>query len=467
MTPQDLRFSVFKLAFSGKLVEQRVDEKVDDSTAFIIDEPPFDAPEKWKWNYIGKVCDLYTGDSIAENVKKAKYEGLEEGFDYIGTKDVTFEHGINYDNGVRIPFVNNFKRAYKDCVLMCIEGGSAGRKIAILDREVCFGNKLCMFKATSVYNKFLYYYLQSSNFKAIFSDNLSGIIGGVSIKKIKNILLPIPPLDEQKRIVNKIEEILPLIDKYEQAWKSLELLNNEMPLQLEKAIIQFAMKGKLTKQLPEDGNGLDLLKKISDKKKILIKEKKIDKDKKISPLNPDDYPFEIPQNWAWTKLQNILDKLVDGDHNPPAGTSFETEYWMLSSTNIGNGVIENLDKKRFLTKNVFDVENERTRASKGDIFFTSVGTLGRSCIYDGKGNFVFQRSVSVMHTLINNKFLKYWFDSPYFQTMVVRNATGTAQKGFYLNQLADSLVPIPPLVEQERIVARIEELLLLCRKLVK
>lgn len=116
---------------------------------------------------------MYTGNSISESVKKAKYVGLKEGYDYIATKDVTFEHTIEYDNGVRIPVNDDFKIAYGGSVLMCIEGGSAGRKIGILDRNVCFGNKLCSFNSAEIVNTYIYYYLQSHEFKAFFMDNIS------------------------------------------------------------------------------------------------------------------------------------------------------------------------------------------------------------------------------------------------------------------------------------------------------
>ncbi len=173
----------------------------------------------------------------------------------------------------------------------------------------------------------------------------------------------------------------------------------------------------------------------------------------------DELPFEIPDSWEWVRLKSICTKLVDGDHNPPKGEMNETEYLMISSTNINNDRIENLDKVRYLRKEVFEQENLRTQATKGDIFFTSVGSLGRSCVYSGEYNLAFQRSVSVISTLIFNYYLKYCFDSGYFQVKVLKEATGTAQKGFYLNQLAESLIPLPPLAEQHRIVAKIEELL--------
>ena len=132
---------------------------------------------------------------------------------------------------------------------------------------------------------------------------------------------------------------------------------------------------------------------------------------------------------------------------------------MLSSTNINKNKLVELSKVRYLTKEVFERENERTKATTGDIFFTSVGTLGRSCIFDGNLNICFQRSVSVITTLILNKFLKFYFDSITFQNKVNREASGTAQKGFYLNQLSVSLIPIPPFNEQLRICEKLKGIL--------
>ena len=168
----------------------------------------------------------------------------------------------------------------------------------------------------------------------------------------------------------------------------------------------------------------------------------------------DEVPFDIPESWEWVRLESICTKLVDGDHNPPKGCSYETTYVMVSSTNINNDCIVELEKVRYLEKNIFDKENERTNAATGDIFFTSVGSLGRSCVYEGGLNICFQRSVSVIHTLIFNYYLKYCLDSAYIQQKIVREATGTAQKGFYLNQLALLLIPIPPIEEQHRIVSK-------------
>ena len=172
----------------------------------------------------------------------------------------------------------------------------------------------------------------------------------------------------------------------------------------------------------------------------------------------DEEPFEIPDSWKWIKLSSICNKIVDGDHNPPKGIEEKTEYIMASSRNINYDRLDDLENVRYLTKEVFEIENNRTKAEKGDIFFTSVGTLGRSCIYSGDYNICFQRSVTVLNTNINNQFLKYFFDSNFFQTYIIEHSTGTAQMGFYLKEMANSPIAIPPLNEQSRIVDKVSEL---------
>ena len=184
-------------------------EKIGKKEPTCIDsEIPFSIPDSWEWVRINTVCDVYTGNSINKKEKETKYTGLTEGYNYIGTKDVGFDNSIDYDNGVKIPKdLEKFKIAPSESVLLCIEGGSAGRKIGITNQDVCFGNKLACFKSFSEPNQFLYYYLQSADFKEIFISEKTGIIGGVSIGKLRNVLMPLPPLEEQKRIVNKIENL--------------------------------------------------------------------------------------------------------------------------------------------------------------------------------------------------------------------------------------------------------------------
>ena len=231
------------------------------------------------------------------------------------------------------------------------------------------------------------------------------------------------------------------------------------PQQLKNAILQQAIQGKLVEQRAEEGTGQELFEAIQDEKNNLIKEGKLKKQKALPDITEDEIPFEIPEIWKWVRLRDICTKIVDGDHNPPAGIKTETNYWMLSAININNGSLVELNRVRYLTKEVFEKANERTKVKPGDIFFTIVATLGRSCVYEGGYNICFQRSVAVITTLIYNYYLKYALDSGFVQQFMVVNATGTAQKGFYLNQVDKLLIPLPPLDEQKRIVEKIEELL--------
>ena len=173
----------------------------------------------------------------------------------------------------------------------------------------------------------------------------------------------------------------------------------------------------------------------------------------------EEIPFELPEGWEWCRLINICSKLIDGDHNPPKGEDTVTQYLMLSSTNINNDTLVELEKVRYLSKDIFDKENQRTDVNIGDIFFTSVGSIGRSCVYTGGFNICFQRSVSVIRTFILNEYLKRYLDAPFIQNKIAREATGTAQKGFYLNQLSNCLIAVPPINEQQKIANAVNKLM--------
>ena len=193
--------------------DNRYYEKVGKVITDITEDLPFEIPESWQWSRLSNIANLYTGNSINEAEKNARYTNVQ-GTEYIATKDVKFDNSIDYQNGVAIPnqYVANFRIAPAKSVLMCIEGGSAGRKIGILDQEVCFGNKLCCFAPYTDISEYLFYYLQSPLFFEIFSSNKNGIIGGVSVNNLKQLFIPLPPQDEITRIVNKIRAILKSIE---------------------------------------------------------------------------------------------------------------------------------------------------------------------------------------------------------------------------------------------------------------
>lgn len=163
-------------------------------------------------------------------------------------------------------------------------------------------------------------------------------------------------------------------------------------------ILQLAFSGKLTYQQEDDGTGEDLFAELQKTKKTL--DSKFNS-KKQEIVNEADFPFEIPNSWMWVRLKSLCTKIIDGNHNPPAGVNYKTEYVMLSAQNIIKDSISNLDKVRYITKDIFEEENRRTNLEKGDILLTIVGTLGRSCVFDGNENYCFQRSVSVIHALID------------------------------------------------------------------
>ena len=184
-------------------------EQIGKNLIDITDEIPFEIPNNWIWTSLSYVANIYTGNSISETEKKAKYTNVVGRY-YIGTKDVGFDNKIFYNNGIAIPrkYEQEFRIAPKHSILMCIEGGSAGRKIAILNQDVCFGNKLCCFSPFAGIERYIYYYLQSPSFIDMFNGNKTGIIGGVSIAKVKRILIPLPPQPELERIVAKIDEFV-------------------------------------------------------------------------------------------------------------------------------------------------------------------------------------------------------------------------------------------------------------------
>ena len=184
-------------------------EKIGGQIIDISEDIPFDIPDSWQWTRLGYIANMFTGNSISDTEKRTKYTYVN-GMEYIGTKDVGFDNRINYCNGISIPsdYLSEFKIAPENSILMCIEGGSAGKKIALTSQKVCFGNKLCCvdpYADTLV--KFVYFYLQTPSFFAFFFGNITGIIGGVSVNNLKKILIPIPPIKEQARMIKQLEQL--------------------------------------------------------------------------------------------------------------------------------------------------------------------------------------------------------------------------------------------------------------------
>lgn len=488
MTAQELKNSILQLAVQGKLVPQcKEDEPALELTRQIIErrnqveknhiktlssiseeEISFDIPESWIWLRLGDFCQVYNGNSINSTVKQEKYSQKCDGHCFIATKDVGFDHIIDYENGIYIPKEEtNFKVANAGSILLCMEGGSAGKKIGVLDRDVCFGNKLCCFTPYIIENQYLYHYLQSPMFFSSFFDSMTGLIGGVGSAKLKNLICPIPPLAEQERIVAKIEELMPLVEEYGKAEEQLTKLNAEFPDKLRKSILQQAVQGKLTERDPADEPASELIKRIKTEKETLMKSGKIKKEKPLPEITEDEKPFDIPDTWEWVRLSDICN-ISDGTHQTP--TYVEHGIPFISAQNV--------KPYRFLPENHRDVSyedyleyNKNISPEKGDILMARVGAgIGEAAIIDQD----FEFSIYVSLTLIkcyskefDMMYLLHVLNSPIGRKLAEKKTLGkgASQGNLNLIFIREFVLPIPPLAEQKRIVKRIEELLALCNEL--
>ena len=451
-------------------------EKVgNNESVCIADEVPFDIPDSWEWVRLSSVNEMYTGNSINQTEKKTKYTNLSAGYCYIGTKDVGFDHTIDYDNGVKIPYNSSkFKIAPKNCILLCIEGGSAGRKIAFTNQDICFGNKLCCFISYGINYLFLYYYLQSPLFQKIFKKNTTGIIGGVSVNTLKSLYFPVPPLAEQKRIIERILCVEQYLDLYAISENAITSLDNSFPEQLKKSILQEAVQGKLVPQDPNDEPASVLLERIRAEKQTLIKAGKIKKDKNESVIFrrdnshyekrgsdeiciDDEIPFDIPDTWEWCRLCNILTKLTDGTHSTPKYTN--TGIPFISVKDISNGKLNFNDCKYISIEEHQDLYS-RCNPELNDILLTKVGTTGIPVIVDTEKQFSLFVSVALLkfnNKLIFNKYVIQLINSSLVQKQVIKNTRGVGNKNWVMRDIANTLIAIPPSNEQHRIVAKLDE----------
>ena len=208
---EKIRAEKQKLYEQGKLKKKDLGELVVTKGD---DNSPYGKILSWKTSTLNRVTNLYTGNSI-NATQKQLYFSSGVGINYIATKDVDFNGNITYDNGIKIPdtYLDGFKISQPQSILLCLEGGSAERKIGMLDQAVCFGNKLCNLSFYSGNNKFLYYFLQSPQFLNDFQENKSGIIGGVSLKNLGNISIPLVPLAEQARISHRVEQLFEKVNQ--------------------------------------------------------------------------------------------------------------------------------------------------------------------------------------------------------------------------------------------------------------
>ena len=438
----------------------------------IADKVPFDIPDSWEWCRLSSVNDMYTGNSINQTDKKTKYTNLSTGYYYIGTKDVGFDHTIDYDNGVKIPYNNSkFKIAPKNCILLCIEGGSAGRKIAFTNQDICFGNKLCCFISYGIDYLFLYYYLQSPLFQEIFKKNTTGIIGGVSVNTLKSLYFPVPPLAEQKRIIERILCVEKYIDLYAISENAITSLDNSFPELLKKSILQEAVQGKLVPQDPNDEPASVLLERIRAEKQALIKAGKIKKDKNESiifrrdnshyeKLNgierciDDEIPFDIPDNWCWVRLGTISTYAQKKEKINAKNAS--PNIWELDLEDIEKG--GKLLKKANVSER--KAVGDKTMFYKGNILYSKLRPyLLKIFVADENG--ICTPEIVPFDTYCNiyNEYIATYLKSPYVDNFINTITYGVKMPRVGTETMVDLFVPLPPVEEQHRIVATYKSIL--------
>lgn len=422
------------------------------------------------------IANIYTGNSINETEKQRKYVGLSDGYNYIATKDVSFEHAINYENSVKIPYSeSNFRIAYKNTPLLCIEGGSAGRKIAILEQDVCFGNKLCAFQSLGVNPKYLYYYLQNPLFIQVFKSKTTGIIGGVSVNTLKTLIFALPPLAEQKRIVKEIERFEPLLAEYDKLEQQATKLDTEIYDKLKKSILQYAIQGKLVKQDENDEPANILLERIRAEKKVQLGKKYVesyiykgDDNCYYEHINgksvdiTDELPFDLPNGWVWSRLDDLAlykkgpfgSSLTKDMFVPKSETSvkvYEQKNAIYKSCSLGSYYIT---ANKYKIMKSFEVFPE-------DIIVSCAGTIGETYVLpsDAPKGIINQALMKIK--LFNQNIVDFYLI--YFD-YILKGQAQKSSKGSAIKNippfdiLKKMLMPIPPLAEQKRIVKKIDEI---------
>ena len=486
MTPEQLKASILQYAIQGKLVEQRVEEgtgeelyqqiqaekqrliqekkiKKEKPLAEISeDEVPFDIPESWKWVKVGNVGSWSSG-ATPSRTNPAYYGGI---IPWLKTGD------LNDGFIKKIPeFITDWaleKTSVRlnpvGSVLMAMYGATIG-KLGILDISATTNQACCAcIPYEGIHNKYLFYYLMSVR-RSYIGMAEGGAQPNISKEKIVNSLIPLPPLAEQKRIVAKIEELLPLIGRYAVAYEKLEQFNAKFPEDMKKSILQYAIQGKLVEQRAEEGTGEELYQQIQAEKQHLIAEKKIKKEKPLPEIAENEIPFDIPESWKWVRLNNIAESIVDCPHSTPKYLDMETEYCTIDTNCIdGKG---DITKWRYVDADTYTARIARLTPQKDDIVYTREGSICRAAILPEGPKVCLGQRVMLIRSAngVFPQFIRRLLMSP----MVIRKLTeqqkGIGAKHVNVSDVCNLILPLPPLAEQERIVAKLEEILPLCERL--
>lgn len=481
MTAQDLMNSVLQLAIQGKLVEQRAKEgtareliaQIRSEKERLIkagdikkEKPlpevtegdiPFEIPKNWEWVRLGKIGSLTRGNGIKRT------ETIDKGFSCVRYGELYTTYKIWFKD--TISFINEelysrCQKVQKGDVLMTLTGENKtdiAMAVAYLgEDDIAMGGDMTCWSNHLMEPLYLVYLLNSSYCISCKRKMATGdIIVHISNDKLATILLPIPPLAEQKRIVARIEELLPYIEKYDKVYTKLETFNKKFPEDMQKSILQYAMQGKLVEQRPEEGTGEELYWKIQTEKEKLIKEGKIKREKILPKITEAEMGFNIPKTWKWTHFGNIISLL--------SGTDFKPDDY--NDQGIGTVYItgaSNLDENGVLISRW--TETPRNMAYQGDVLLICKGSgYGKTVICDIKEAHIARQIMSIrkMENL-DMKFIKYYLNANF---AYLKSKGQGVIPGIDRNTVLNMVFPLPPYKEQKRIVTELEKIIPYCEGL--
>lgn len=489
MTPQELKNSILQLAIQGKLVEQRPEEgtgeelyrQIQSEKQKLIregkikkekplpeiaeDEVPFDIPESWKWGRFGELVFF----NIGKTPPRAEAQWWGTDVPWVSIADMPESGHI----------LSTKERVTSAAISEKFAGRTAKAGTLLMSFKLTVG-RVSILDVDAVHNEAIISIYPYADKETIIRDYLFEILpltsqSGESKNAIKgktlnntsisNLLIPLPPLAEQKRIVAKIEELLPLIDRYEKAWSRLEEFNRRFPADMQKSLLQMAIQGKLVEQRAEEGTGEELYRQIQAEKQRLIKEGKIKKEKPLPEIAEDEVPFEVPESWKWCfvgelfshntgKAMNASAKKVDKSGSIRKFITTSNLYW--------NAFDFSTIKQMFFS----DDELERCTIKKGDLLMNEGGAyFGRTAIWNYDYEICFQNHVHRLRPYSDIELMYFYHVFFFYRNMNMMRAKGTAMPGLSSVTLHNMMIPLPPLAEQKRIVAKLEELLPLCERL--
>ena len=483
MTPQELKNSILQRAIQGKLVEQRPEEGTAEELFLQIqaekqaliskklikeekklpdcDDPPFDIPDSWIWARITD-CGVFISGFTPKPEDLCK-DGVIPYFKVSDMNTVGNELWLT-KTGQYLKDPRPKKFFLKNTIVYPKNGGAVftNKKRILAQDSIVDLNTGGYTVIGPVDLQYMYLYFSLIDFKQCYKGTA---LPTIDMDKLKRRWVPLPPLAEQKRIVAKIEELLPLVERYEAAWNRLEDFNKRFPTDMQKSILQMAIQGKLVEQRPEEGTGEELYQKIQAEKQAMIKAGKIKKQTPLPEITEDEEEIEIPHSWMFCKLATLSSKITDGEHKTPRRVDDYCGYYLLSARNIRDGHIS-LQNVDYVDKKEYEAISKRCNPKWGDVLISCSGSVGRCAVVNDHNNYVMVRSAALVSPIfIDSVYLMYALQSEFIQTQIRNKTKQTAQANLFQDAINNIVVPLPPLAEQKRIVARLEDLLPLCERL--